>query len=231
MGNLVGVVAAVYAGGAGAVFWMWVTAPIGSSTAFVEATLAQLYKEKTRSTVGSEGDRHIISIDILSARAGRRKPCLVGSSFLLFQDLSAGVGISQVIRNSVASSFENAFHIPPIYTTIVLCDRSGDHCSSEKCYRKGIGYYGADYGSVLFCHYYFHYCEKYRKYAGSVWQNFSRGFGLRQVVAGGFGAIVMNGVKRGLFSNEGGPVPHRAAAAAECDMPVKPVLLRRGCLY
>ena len=46
MGNLVGVVAAISAGGAGAVFWMWVTALIGSSTAFIEATLAQIYKEK-----------------------------------------------------------------------------------------------------------------------------------------------------------------------------------------
>lgn len=46
MGNLVGVVAAISAGGAGAVFWMWVTALIGSSTAFIEGTLAQLYKEK-----------------------------------------------------------------------------------------------------------------------------------------------------------------------------------------
>ena len=46
MGNLVGVVAAISAGGAGAVFWMWVTALIGSATAFIEATLAQLYKEK-----------------------------------------------------------------------------------------------------------------------------------------------------------------------------------------
>lgn len=46
MGNLVGVVAAISAGGAGAVFWMWVTAIIGSSTAFIEATLAQIYKEK-----------------------------------------------------------------------------------------------------------------------------------------------------------------------------------------
>ena len=46
MGNLVGVVAAISAGGAGAVFWMWLMALIGSSTAFVEATLAQLYKEK-----------------------------------------------------------------------------------------------------------------------------------------------------------------------------------------
>ena len=46
MGNLVGVVAAISAGGAGAVFWMWITALLGSSTAFAEATLAQIYKEK-----------------------------------------------------------------------------------------------------------------------------------------------------------------------------------------
>ena len=46
MGNLVGVVAAISAGGAGAVFWMWLIALLGSSTAFIEATLAQLYKEK-----------------------------------------------------------------------------------------------------------------------------------------------------------------------------------------
>ena len=46
MGNLVGVVAAISAGGAGAVFWMWLIAILGSSTAFIEAVLAQLYKEK-----------------------------------------------------------------------------------------------------------------------------------------------------------------------------------------
>ena len=46
MGNLTGVVAAISAGGAGAVFWMWITALLGSSTAFIEATLAQLHKEK-----------------------------------------------------------------------------------------------------------------------------------------------------------------------------------------
>ena len=46
MGNLVGVVAAISAGGAGAVFWMWITALLGSSTAFIEATLAQLHKQE-----------------------------------------------------------------------------------------------------------------------------------------------------------------------------------------
>lgn len=53
MGNLVGVVAAVSAGGAGAVFWMWVTAIIGSSTAFIEATLAQLHKEEVLCTAAT----------------------------------------------------------------------------------------------------------------------------------------------------------------------------------
>lgn len=54
MGNLVGVVAAISAGGAGAVFWMWLTALIGSSTAFIEATLAQIYKEKDPLYGGTE---------------------------------------------------------------------------------------------------------------------------------------------------------------------------------
>ena len=46
MGNLAGVVAAISFGGAGAVFWMWLTALIGSSSSFIESTLAQIYKEK-----------------------------------------------------------------------------------------------------------------------------------------------------------------------------------------
>ena len=46
MGNLVGVVAAISAGGAGAVFWMWLLALLGSSTAFAEGTLAQIYRQK-----------------------------------------------------------------------------------------------------------------------------------------------------------------------------------------
>ena len=61
MGNLVGVVAAISAGGAGAVFWMWATALIGSSTAFIEATLAQIYKEKIHCMAVIVVDRHTIS--------------------------------------------------------------------------------------------------------------------------------------------------------------------------
>ena len=55
MGNLVGVVAAISAGGAGAVFWMWITALIGSSTAYIESTLAQLHKKEDKLYGGYKG--------------------------------------------------------------------------------------------------------------------------------------------------------------------------------
>ena len=73
MGNLVGVVAAVSAGGAGAIFWMWVTALIGSSTAFIEATLAQIHKEKDPLYGGFAADRHIISMIMWKAGPERRE--------------------------------------------------------------------------------------------------------------------------------------------------------------
>ena len=75
MGNLVGVVAAISAGGAGAVFWMWVTALIGSSTAFIEATLAQLYKEKDPCMVDTGVVRLIICIVIWSG--GRKRKSVI----------------------------------------------------------------------------------------------------------------------------------------------------------
>lgn len=71
MGNLVGVVAAISAGGAGAVFWMWITALVGSSTAFVEATLAQIYKEKDPLYGGWRGGPLIILADFTKERTER----------------------------------------------------------------------------------------------------------------------------------------------------------------
>ena len=73
MGNLVGVVAAVSAGGAGAVFWMWITAIIGSSTAFIEATLAQLYKEKDPLYGGYRGGPAYYMHHYAERRTGKTK--------------------------------------------------------------------------------------------------------------------------------------------------------------
>lgn len=71
MGNLVGVVAAVSAGGAGAVFWMWLTALLGASTAFVESTLAQKYKQPDPCMAGTGAGRLIISINWPSVSGAR----------------------------------------------------------------------------------------------------------------------------------------------------------------
>ena len=121
MGNLVGVVAAISAGGAGAVFWMWVIALLGSSTAFVEATLAQLYKEKDPLYGGYRGGPayYIHHLFMKKKEHPKKKRSVIAVLFAL-SGLLCWCGISQVVGNSVSSSFENAFHIPPLYTTIVL---------------------------------------------------------------------------------------------------------------
>ena len=120
MGNLVGVVAAISAGGAGAVFWMWITALIGSSTAFIEATLAQLYKEKDPLYGGYRGGPAYYIHRYWEEKQGRKRK--KGSAFrsVCHFRLICWCGISQVISNSVTASFKNAFDIPPLYTTIVL---------------------------------------------------------------------------------------------------------------
>ena len=120
MGNLVGVVAAVSAGGAGAVFWMWVTAIIGSSTAFIEATLAQLHKEEDPLYGGYRGGPAYYIHDLVENRLKKKKRYVLPAVLFAIAGLICWCGISQVISNSVASSFKNAFSIPPLYTSIML---------------------------------------------------------------------------------------------------------------
>lgn len=75
---------------------------------------------------------------------------------------------------------------------------------------------------MLFLYYIIYYYRKFPQCSGRIWQDFEEAFGIRQVVSGGFGAVLMNGVKRGLFSNEAGSGSAPcAAAAAECDNPVR----------
>lgn len=140
MGNLAGVVAAISFGGSGAVFWMWITALIGSSSAFIESTLAQIYKEKDPLYGGYRGgpayfmDRIRIITKIKREDAFVQdvhreaeyiasdeqtyytKGCrlsFLGIAFAL-SGLLCWAGISQVVANSVTSAFKNAFNIPQV---------------------------------------------------------------------------------------------------------------------
>ena len=226
MGNLVGVVAAISAGGAGAVFWMWVIALLGSSTAFIEATLAQLYKEKDPLYGGYRGGPAYYLHRLFIPKGSRRKKSAVASLFAL-SGLICWCGISQVTGNSISSSFENAFHIPPLYSTIVLVAVAAVIVLRKNATVKVLDIIVP----IMAACYFFITIFIIVKNAGQlpeVFQRiFSEAFGLRQVVGGGLGAVIMNGAKRGLFSNEAGSGSAPcAAAAADISHPAKEGLLQ-----
>ena len=222
MGNLVGVVAAVSAGGAGAVFWMWVTALLGASTSFIESTLAQKYRQPDPLYGGWRGGPAYYLHVLAERKRGKKLKRSVTAALFAASGLICWCGISQVISNSVSSAFENAFHIPPLATTLVLTAIAAVIVLRRNATVKSLDvmvpimavcYFVITVGIVLF---------NLPKLPAVFGRIFTEAFGLRQAVAGGFGAVLMNGVKRGLFSNEAGSGSAPcAAAAAECDDPVK----------
>ena len=218
MGNMVGVVAAVSMGGAGAVFWMWITAIIGSSTAFIEGTLAQLHKRKDPLYGGYRGGPAYYIHDFLAR--GKRKS-IVAVLFAL-SGLLCWCGVSQIIGNSVSSALYNAFELPPLASTIALVA-----ISAVIVLRKNTTVKVLDVVVPVMAAFYFlltiFVIGKNIRLMPSVFRRIvEEAFGLRQVVAGGFGAALMNGVQRGLFSNEAGSGSAPcAAAASDVSHPVK----------
>ena len=221
MGNLVGVVAGISAGGAGAVFWMWVTALLGSTTAFIEATLAQLYKEEDPLYGGYRGGPAYYMHKFFQKNKKQTRWFPLSVLFAI-SGLICWCGISQVISNSVASSFENAFNIPPLYSTIVLVILGAVIVLRKNATVKALDaivpvmaglYLLITVGVILL---------NIGQIPAVLERIFSEAFGLRQAVAGGIGAVIMNGVKRGLFSNEAGSGSAPCAAAtAKTDHPAK----------
>ena len=155
-------------------------------------------------------------------RRGKKLKRSVVAALFAASGLICWCGISQVISNSVSSAFENAFHIPPLTTTLVLTAIAAVIVLRKNATVKSLDvmvpimavcYFVITVGIVLF---------NLPKLPAVFGRIFAEAFGLRQAVAGGFGAVLMNGVKRGLFSNEAGSGSAPcAAAAAECDDPVK----------
>lgn len=220
MGNLVGVVAAVSAGGAGAVFWMWITALIGSSTAFVEATLAQKYKQEDPLYGGYRGGPAYY-IHAFFTKGKQKRFHIIAVLFAL-SGLLCWCGISQVISNSVSSAFENAFGVPPIISTIILVAIASLIVLRKNATIKVLDIVVPIMAALYFCLAIFVIIKNIGMLPDVFVRIFEEAFGIRQVIAGGFGAALMNGVKRGLFSNEAGSGSAPcAAAAADVDHPAK----------
>ena len=228
MGNLVGVVAAISAGGAGAVFWMWISALLGSSTAFIEATLSQLYKQKDPLYGGYRGGpAYYIHQYAEQKLGGKPRRYSVIAVLFAISGLICWCGISQVISNSVASAFENAFSVPPIITTVILVILSAIIVLRKNATIKALDIIVPVMAAMYFIITIFIIVTHIGQLPGVFSRIFKEAFGLRAVAGGGFGAVLMNGVKRGLFSNEAGSgsAPCAAAAADEKE-PVKMGLIQ-----
>ena len=230
-GNIVGVATALVAGGPGALFWMWVTALLGSATAFIEATLAQLHKQPDPLYGGYRGGPAYYIHDWINSKRQKQGTPVSKKNFLSVLFALSGLicwcGISQVISNSVVSSFKNAFSIPPIYMTVVLVAVAAVIVLRKDATVKILDMVVPVMAVCYFAITILIIVMNLGSLPGVFARIFEEAFGFRQAAAGGFGAVLMNGIKRGLFSNEAGSGSAPcAAAAAECDQPVKAGLVQ-----
>ena len=227
MGNLVGVVAAVSAGGAGAVFWMWLMALLGASTAYVEASLAQKYKDPDPLYGGYRGGPAYYIHEFFKEKTGKNRRRFLIPALFAISGLICWCGISQVISNSVSSAFQNAFHIPPIVTTVILVFLAAVIVLQKNATIKLLDILVPIMAGSFFAITVFIILLNVRQLPAVFARIFSEAFGLRQAVSGGLGAVIMNGIKRGLFSNEAGSGSAPcAAAAAEGNDPSRTGLIQ-----
>ena len=227
MGNLVGVVAALSVGGAGAVFWMWVTALLGASTSFVESTLAQKYKQPDHLYGGWRGGPAYYLHTLAERKRGRKLRRSVVACLFAVSGLICWCGISQVVSNSVSEAFQNAFSIPPLVTTLVLTALAAVIVLRKEATVKSLDVMVPIMAGCYFVMTLWIILTHLPQLPDVFVRIFSEALGLRQAVGGGFGAVVMNGIKRGLFSNEAGSGSAPcAAAAAEGNDPSRTGLIQ-----
>lgn len=214
-GNLAGVATAITLGGAGAVFWMWIIALFGAANAFVESTLAQLYKSK------SEGDGLYIGGPAYYMQRGLGKRWL-GVIFAVLITITFGFAFNSVQSNTICAAFDKSFGIDHtvmgvVLTVITLAVIFGGlkriaSISSVIVPFMALGYIVMALVVVILN--IDHLPEVVEHIVKSA-------MGFEQAMAGGIGAAVMQGIKRGLFSNEAGmgSAPN-AAATADVAHPV-----------
>lgn len=218
-GNIAGVAIAVAVGGPGAVFWMWIIALIGSASSFVESTLAQIYKVKDKDSFRG-GPAYYMEKGL-----GKR---WLGIIFSILITICFGFVFNAVQANTVSIAFSNAFGLSrgaigiilAIVTALVIF--GGIH-RVAKVSEIIVPVLAVLYILIALIVVVLNLTE-----IPSVLKLiFESAFGIKQLTAGGLGAAVMQGIKRGLFSNEAGmgSAPN-AAATADVSHPVKQGLIQ-----
>lgn len=218
-GNLAGVATAIAVGGPGAVFWMWIIALLGSSSAFVESTLAQVYKRKGKdSFIG--GPAYYMQYGL-----GLK---WMGILFAILISITFGFAFNSVQSNTICAALQGSFNFDPtivgiILTVLTLVIIFGGiqriaQVSSVIVPVMALGYVALALGIVLF---------NITELPAVIKLIISSAFGWEQALGGTVGAALMQGIKRGLFSNEAGmgSAPN-VAATASVTHPVKQGLIQ-----
>ena len=218
-GNLAGVATAITIGGPGAVFWMWIIALLGASSAFVESTLAQLYKV--------HGKTSYIGGPAYYMKNGLKQPWM-GILFSVLIIFTFAFAFNTVQSNTICAAFEKAFQIDhtlmgSILTILTLVIIFGGVQRIAKI--SGIIVPVMAIGYILLA---LVIVGMNITHLPDVMMLIVRSaFGWEQALGGGIGMTLMQGIKRGLFSNEAGmgSAPN-VAASADVTHPVKQGLIQ-----
>ena len=218
-GNLAGVASAIAIGGPGAVFWMWLIALIGSATAFVESTLAQLYKQKHKDS--------FIGGPAYYMEKGLKKRWM-GILFAILITCQFGLSNNSIQANTICDAMQGAFGWSPLWVGVVLATlaliivfggiQRIAHVCAVLVPVMALGYLLLAIVIIVMNIELIPHVLKVIVFDA---------FGIEQIAGGSIGAAMMNGIKRGLFSNEAGEgsAPN-AAATASTSHPVKQGLIQ-----
>lgn len=218
-GNLAGVATAITIGGPGAVFWMWIVALLGSSSAFIESTLAQLYKV--------HGKDSFVGGPAYYMKKGLKQPWM-GILFAILIIFTFSFAFNSVQSNTICAAFEQAFQVDNRTMGIILTGLSlaiffGGIQRIAKVSSIIVPVMAAGYiilAIAIIALNIHHIPDVLRTIV-------THAFGWEQAIGGGIGVAIMQGVKRGLFSNEAGmgSAPN-VAATADVSHPVKQGLIQ-----
>ncbi len=222
-GNIIGVSTALCLGGFGSVFWMWIIAIIGSASAFIESTLAQIYKKK-----GPDGSYGGPAYYIEATMKSR----VLAIIFAIFLIVTYGIGFNMLASYNLQSTFSSYdFYDPQITPWIIGIILAGivSFClfGGGKRIIKATSFIvpimGVAYILVALVITFMHVTELPAIF-GRI---FSEAFDFEAIFGGFSGSCVMYGIKRGLFSNEAGvgSAPN-ASASAEVSHPAKQGLVQ-----
>lgn len=218
-GNITGVALAIGIGGPGAIFWMWVIAIIGMATAFIESTLAQVYKVKDGDTFRG-GPAYY-----MQSALGNRK---LGVIFAVLLTLCFGFIFNAVQSNTISASFNSVFHIEKWVIGLVLIVITALVIFGGVKRIANVTQIFVPIMAILYLAVAFYVVIMNVTEIPAVFKLiFTSAFGMNEAVGGAVGAAIMQGVRRGLFSNEAGigSVPN-AAAVASTSHPAKQGLVQ-----